>query len=281
VNGPRLVSIPFFDTAGILARDASTRNFLFKNGLDPLCQKKYHLSGITLRQPEMLDIPDLTLMASSPRIFSGKVGMSLPLSGSQQEVMGGFKSKLRSQIKKSEKSGLDWKIGKTELLDLFYAVFSRNMRDLGSPVHSKKFFKAIFQYFYHQAFICVVFYNAGPVAASFMFRFKKTLANPWASSGREFRYLNANLYLYWQMIGSACRLGAETFDMGRSSINAPTFRFKKQFCPCERLLYWYDWSFPGKALLQAEETLAIPAWKKMPLGMANLLGPMVRKRISL
>ncbi|OGR12580.1 MAG: hypothetical protein A2097_13830 [Desulfobacula sp. GWF2_41_7] len=281
VKGPQLVSIPFFDTAGILARDPFTRNFLFKNGLESLSNKNSGLSGITLRQPEILDIPDLTLMAGEPRIFSAKVGMSLPISGSQQEVMGGFKSKLRSQIKKSEKSGLEWKIGKKELLDPFYAVFSRNMRDLGSPVHSKKFFKAIFRYFYHHAFICVVFYNAGPVAASFMFRFKKTLANPWASSVREFRRLNANLYLYRQMIGFACRLGAETFDMGRSSINAPTYRFKKQFCPKEQPLYWYTWPVPGQGHFPAEETLTIPAWKKLPLGMANLLGPLVRKRISL
>ncbi len=280
VNGPRLVSVPFFDTAGILARDGFTRNFLFKRGLEPLCNKKAGLSAITLRQEEMLDIPDLNLMAGGPRIFSAKVGMSLPISGSQQEMMGRLKSKLRSQIKKSEKSGLEWKIGKTGLLDPFYAVFSRNMRDLGSPVHSKNFFKAIFRYFYDQAFICVVFYKARPVAASFMFRFKKTLANPWASSVREFRYLNANLYLYRRMIGFACNLKAEILDMGRSSKNAPTHRFKKQFRPEEQPLYWYTWPVPGQGLL-AEETLTLPAWKKLPLGAANLLGPLVRKRISL
>lgn len=281
VNGPRLVSVPFFDTTGILARDGFTRNVLFKRGLESLCNKNSGLSGITLRQPEMLDIPDLTLMAGGPRIFSAKVGLSLSISGSQLEMMNKFKSKLRSQIKKSEKSGLKWKIGKKELLDPFYAVFSRNMRDLGSPVHSKNFFKTIFRYFYHQAFICAVFYKSRPVAASFMFRFKKTLANPWASSVREFRYLNANLYLYRQMIGFACNLKAEVFDMGRSSKNAPTYRFKKQFYPQEHPLYWYTWSVPGQGHFPAEEALTLPAWKKLPLGMANLLGPLVRKRISL
>lgn len=189
--------------------------------------------------------------------------MSLPISGSQREMTNSFKSKLRSQIKKSEKSGLDWKIGKTELMYPFYAVFSRNMRDLGSPVHSKNFFKVIFRYFYHQAFICVVFYKARPVAASFMFRFKKNLANPWASSVREFRYLNANLYLYRQMIGFACHLKVEVFDMGRSSKNAPTYRFKEQFCPEEPPLYRYTWPVPGQGFFRAEETLTLPGWKKL------------------
>lgn len=282
VNASRFVSVPFFDTAGILAQDVSTRNFLFKNGLEPLLKrKKSGISSIALRQQEMLDIPDLTLMNCPPQIFSGKVGLSLQISGSQQEMMQKFKSKLRSQIKKSEKSGLDWKIGKSELIEPFYAVFSRNMRDLGSPVHSKKFFKTIFNYFNSHAFICVVFYKSRPVAAAFMFRFKKTLANPWASSVREFRYLNANLYLYWQMVRFACHLRVETFDMGRSSRNASTYRFKTQFCPDERPIYWYTWSFPGRGRFQPEETLTLPGWKKLPLGIANLMGPVIRKRISL
>jgi len=69
--------------------------------------------------------------------------------------------------------------------------------------------------------------------------------------------------------------------MGRSSINAPTFRFKKQFCPNEHPIYWYTWPFYEKSFFKAEETLSINFWKKMPLGVANLFGPLVRKRISL
>jgi len=280
INSSRLVSVPFFDTAGILAREGSTRNFLFKKGVGPLL-KKPGISGIVLRQEDLLDIPDLTLLNCAPHIFSGKVSLSLTIPGSEQEMMQTFKSKLRSQIKKSETCGLTWKIGKAGLIDPFYAVFSRNMRDLGSPVHSKKFFQTIFRYFRSHAFICVVFYGARPVAASFMFRFKKTLVNPWASSIREFRYLNANLYLYRQMIRFACRLKLEVFDMGRSSKNAPTYRFKTQFCPDERPIYWYTWSFPARARFQPEETLTLPGWEKLPLGMANLMGPHIRKRISL
>jgi FemAB-related protein (PEP-CTERM system-associated) len=279
-NSSRLVSVPFFDTAGILAREGSTRDFLFKSGLGILI-KKPGISGVVLRQADMLDIPDLTLLNCAPHIFSGKVGLSLSILGSEWEMMQAFKSKLRSQIKKSETCGLTWKIGKAGLIDPFYAVFSRNMRDLGSPVHSKKFFKTIFNYFNPHAFICVVFHKSRPVAAAFMFRFKKTLVNPWASSIREFRFLNANLYLYWQMIRFSCHLKVEIFDMGRSSKNVPTFRFKKQFCPDEHPIYWYAWSFPEKARFQPEETLTLPGWKKLPLGMANLMGPHIRKRISL
>lgn len=278
----RLVSIPFFDTAGILTQEVSIPELFFKKGFIPLLKSSSpSVSDLVLRQDRPLNMPDETLMGKIPGLFSGKVGLALSIQKTEQEMIQAFKSKLRSQIKKSERCGLTWEIGKARLIDPFYTVFSRNMRDLGSPVHPKKLFHSIFHYFRSHAFICVVFYRSEPVAASFMFRFKKTLSNPWASSLRPFRHLNANLYMYWQMIRFACRLKAETFDMGRSSKNATTYLFKKQFCPDEHPIYWYTWSFNGKAWFAPEETLTLPGWKHLPLGMANILGPMIRKRISL
>jgi hypothetical protein len=59
--------------------------------------------------------------------------------------VGGFKSKLRSQIKKPGRKGLfsDW--AALKLLDDFYDVFRINMHDLGSPVHSKKWISSVLE----------------------------------------------------------------------------------------------------------------------------------------
>ena len=275
---PKLASIPFFDTSGILARDQKAQTFLFKNATIRFPPKLF--SGMELRQNSALKIPDLKISGELPHIYTAKTGMLIDLPGSQGNLLKSFKSKLRSQIHKGRKNGLVWRIGKKELLDPFYKVFSRNMRDLGSPVHSKKFFAAIFNHFYHHSFICVIFYRSKPVAASFMFRFKKRLANPWASSLREWRHLNSNIYLYWQMIKFACNMGMDIFDMGRSSSGASTYRFKKQWGPRENQLFWYSWG-GKKCCGRMNETLSIEPWKKMPMGLANLLGPLVRKNISL
>ena len=177
------------------------------------------------------------------------------------------------------KNGLTWEIGKERLIDPFYHIFSRNMRDLGSPVHAKRLFKTIFKIFPANAFICMVYHGKIPAAASFMFRFKNRLSNPWASSLREYRYLNTNMLLYWQMIGFACNLGLELFDMGRSSRGAATHRFKQQWGPQETALEWVTWEFKRKKT--AGETLAVEPWKKMPVWGANIAGPMIRKYISL
>lgn len=274
---PEWVSIPFFDQAGILARDQDAGKQLLEKAGSIL--EADGAAGLSLRQDNRSDFPGTALKGRQPELFTEKVGMKIPLAADRQEMMARFRSKLRSQVKKGAKNGLTWEIGKARLVDPFYRVFSRNMRDLGSPVHSKHFFRAIFQNFPDRAFICVVRHRGNPCAASFMFRFKNSLANPWASSLRDFRHLNTNMVLYWQMIGFACNLGLDFFDMGRSSAGASTHKFKQQWGPEETPLVWYSWRFNDA--VPVKETLSIAPWKKLPVWGANLAGPLVRKYISL
>ncbi len=277
---PKLVSIPFFDQTGLLAENHEMEAMLLYAGLQLLRSKSY--SSLEIRQAS----PSLFAGAQCPedlksRVSTLKVSLKVRLCPSQEELLQGFKSKLRSQINKGLKNGLQSHIGKEELLEPFYQVFSRNMRDLGSPVHSKKFFEAIFTYFREHAFICLVSLHSQPVAAGFMFRFKDEIKNPWASSLKEFRHLNTNMLLYWEMIRFACAQGMHRFDMGRSSLGAPTYTFKKQWGPEENQLYWYSWFLDGNEPNENPETLTLKSWKRLPMLAANILGPLVRKKISL
>ena len=275
--GAEWVSIPFFDQAGILARNHDAGEQLLK--LAGRLLKKGGAGFLSLRQDHRFDGRGIDIGGGFPDCFDEKLGMQIPLAPTRQAMIRGFRSKLRSQIQKGRKNGLTWEIGKARLLDSFYQVFSRNMRDLGSPVHSKFFFRTVMACFPANTFICVVYHRGRPAAASFMFRFKNRLANPWASSLREHRHLNTNMLLYWQMIGFACNLGMDRFDMGRSSRGAATHRFKQQWGPIESPLSWYTWTFDDKRRLN--QTLSIPPWRHMPLWGANLAGPLVRKYISL
>jgi len=236
-------------------------------------------TALCLRQDNKLDLADLSLGANAPEIFTQKVDLALPLASDSEGMLASFPAKLRSQIKKGLKNGLTCKVGGLELFADFYRVFSRNMRDLGSPVHAPDFFKEIFQVFPDRAFICTVYYRDSPAAAGFVFRFKQRLVNPWASSIREYRHLNTNMLLYWQMISLGCEMGLEFFDMGRSSKGASTYRFKKQWGPKETPLSWYCWTSLGHR--GPEETLHIDAWRRLPVWGANLAGPLLRRYISL
>lgn len=275
-RSPQWVSVPFFDQAGIIGNPDAGKKLLITAG--SLLHPKEG-GSLSLRQNYRLNSAHLRLVGKKPFIYNEKVSMQIPLETSRELMMTRFRSKLRNQIHKGIKNGLTWDIGKKRLVDSFYTVFSRNMRDLGSPVHSKAFFKAVFDYFPANAFICVVYHRRTPVAASLMFRFKNSLANPWASSLREYRHLNSNMLLYWRMIGFACNLGMAFFDMGRSSRGASTYKFKQQWTPREIPLNWYTWEFGEKK--GPRETLAIESWKKMPVRAANFAGPIIRKYISL
>lgn len=272
------VSVPFLDHAGVLADDRESGSFLLEKSWDKLTGNKKPMS-LCLRQDNAFDAAELLPAASPPAIFSQKIQLALPLVQDSAKMLAAFPSKLRSQIKKGIKNGLQWKIGGQELLSDFYRVFSRNMRDLGSPVHSRSFFKAIFETFGENAAICIIYHEDIAAAGGFVLRFKNRLVNPWASSLREYRHLNTNMLLYWQMISYACETGLEIFDMGRSSRGASTYRFKKQWGPVETQLSWYTWKTGSPSL--PHETLQINSWRRLPLWSANLAGPLIRKYISL
>jgi len=272
------ISVPFLDHAGILADSREAGLFLLHKIWDRLISGG-RATALCLRQDNKFDATNLLLGEKLPEIFTQKIDLALPLASDSETMIASFPSKLRSQIKKGMKNGLTWKVGEQELLPDFYRVFSRNMRDLGSPVHSRSFFKTIFLAFPDRASICMVYYQDIPAAAGLVFRFKQCLVNPWASSIREYRHLNTNMMLYWQMIRLACEMGLEIFDMGRSSKGASTYRFKKQWGPRETPLSWYSWKLePHRA---PEETLHIDSWCRLPLWGANLAGPLLRKYISL
>ncbi|MCG8553545.1 MAG: GNAT family N-acetyltransferase [Desulfobacterales bacterium] len=274
---PEWISIPFFDHAGILAKSQKAGQFILEKAWSMLeCRNS---AGLNIRQDAGFDLSGLILQGRRPQIFTEKTGLTIDLAPGPHQMLAAFPAKLRSQINKGIKNGLTWDIGGARLLPAFYKVFARNMRDLGSPVHALCFFKTIFSVFPGQALICVIYHRGMPAAAGFVFRFKNRLVNPWASSLREFRSLNTNMLLYWQMIRLACSLNLDIFDMGRSSKGAPTFRFKQQWGPELTPLSWYTWA--GDRHRAPGETLSIPPWQKLPLGAANLAGPLVRKHISL
>ncbi len=152
----------------------------------------------------------------------------LNLKNSVDEQMSFFKSKLRSQIKKSIKNGLKSKIGGIELLDDFYDIYSKNMYDIGSPVYSKEFFNKFLLSNIHSK-IFVVNYNDSPVASSICVSFGKVNEVVWASSLKSFNYLSSNMFLYWKMIEYSISVNYSVFSFGRSDPKSSQLKFKKQW----------------------------------------------------
>ncbi len=290
--GNSLVSIPFFDMAGILANDEEVEKALISEAIK--IGKRLGVDQIELRQPTSLPcfadkLPmtyDLSAENVTIRSHASKVRMLLPLPDSSGKLMGSFKSKLRSQINRPIKEGLFAKAGGAELLENFYKVFLINMRELGSPVHSKKIMKHLLEVFAGQSKIIIVYNKNEPLACSLICEYKNTLQNPWSSALRQHSTLSANMFLYWKMLEYACEKGLEYFDFGRSTPGEGTYKFKEQWGAKPMPLYWYYISLSDSMGHKAESEKerfkkAINYWKKLPIPITKILGPMIRKHIAL
>ena len=213
--------------------------------------------------------------------------MLLPLSMDAESLMSGFKSKLRSQVRKPRKDGLNAEIGGVEMLDDFYPVFVENMRDLGSPVHSKRWLQNVLQAYGSRAKCCVVYMPDGePAAGGVILCHSQTVSMPWASALRHLNRWNPNMLLYWTFLEYAANQGYAFFDFGRSTPGEGTYRFKEQWGAKPEPLFWQNISFNGS---QAEEQTiekskfdkAIQYWQKLPVPVTRVFGPRIRKYISL
>jgi FemAB-related protein (PEP-CTERM system-associated) len=215
----------------------------------------------------------------------GKVRIVRPLPEGSEQLLSSFKSKLRSQIRKPIREGLHSAIGGLELLTGFYEVFSINMRDLGSPVHSKKFFACLLNEFREHAKIFLIYKGSQPVAASLVFGFQNILSNPWSSSLKKFSQLSPNMLLYWSMLEYACDSGYEYFDFGRSTPDEGTYKFKVQWEAKPKPLYWYylgeQKDLRGEHSQSSKFHLAISCWKWLPVSVTRIWGPVLRRHIGL
>jgi FemAB-related protein (PEP-CTERM system-associated) len=210
--------------------------------------------------------------------------MTLRLPSSTEQAWTALDRKVRNQVRKAQKAGLDVEVGGVELVDEFYRVFARNMRDLGTPVYPKALFTATMAAFPHRARVFVVRHGRRPVAAAIRLAFRDSVLNPWASSLREFRHLCPNMLLYWAMLEEAVGRGATTFDFGRSSAGGGTHQFKLQWGALEHPLCWEYVLFrrpepPDQGPSNANFARAIAVWQRLPLSLANLAGPIIARHL--
>lgn len=212
-------------------------------------------------------------------VRTDKVAMQLELPDLPEQLWKAIGSKVRAQVRRPLKEeGIEAVTGGAELLESFYAVFSRNMRDLGTPVYPRQLFERIVQAFPKHVKIVLLRYQGQPVAAGFLLQYRDRMEIPWASSLQEYNRLGINMLMYWHAIETAIAAGCRVFDFGRSSLDSGTYRFKKQWGAEPQQQYWHYWLADGQPMpdltpANAKYQLAIRAWQRLPLPVANLLGP--------
>jgi len=268
------VSLPFVNYGGVLATSPSAADALLA-GASTLAVR-HGLTHLELRHREP-HYPQL-------RAKQHKVAMVLPLAASTEEMWAALDRKVRNQIRKAEKSGLTVETGGLELLADFYTVFARNMRDLGTPVYSRRFFLAVLSHFGEHSRVFVVRCDGEPIGAAVSLTFRDVIEVPWASSLREHLALCPNNLLYWAVIQYAIGDRLRALDFGRSTPNEGTFHFKRQWGAGPAPLHWEYYLRSGTTLPDHSPKNprfrgAIEVWKWLPVGVANRLGPSIVRGI--
>ena len=277
-----LCSLPFCDLGGILAESNTVYEFLLQSALDLVKQLK--ADKLSLRQTQSSTVSEQEAEALSP---GTKVRMILALPESSQALLEGFKSKLRSQVRKSEKNGVSYALrDDIEAKAAFYKVMQINMRQLGSPVHSRKWFESVMNAYQSDAKLFVAIFDNKIVGGSILLLCNEVATVPWASTLPEYNRLAPNMALYWAMLEYAADHRFKRFDFGRSSIGEGTYNFKKQWGARPVPLDWQVFNNQGSKVEQSagpsniRERVA-KIWSGLPAPVTNAAGPMLRKYISL
>ncbi len=281
LSGHFYCSLPFCDVGYAVADNELIITAL----LDKLHNMKHSSRAKKIEYRDT--VPLVNTITTTDEWQGKKVRMLLPLPEKSEALLKNFKSKLRSQIRKSEKNGLTYQLGNSaELLDAFYRIFIYNMRKLGSPVHSKTWFQALRKNYQDDFLISIVYIEKTPIGAGIVLHNDNKACIPWASTLMEYNRLAPNMMLYWSLLKKMTDSGIKEFDFGRSTYGEGTFKFKQQWGAQPLPLHWF---LPGQHPLLPEKyttsgkprKIAEQAWSKLPMRITTLIGPRIRKYISL
>ena len=277
-RGPRpaeWVSLPYFGHAGAVAESETAWHALINHAA--ALGRERGVRHVELRHGH--PIPANTLPSRDDKVL-----MHLALPSDIEELNKSVGSKLRNDIKKPQREGMTAEIGGAELLSEFHGAYASVMRDLGSPCHSRALFAETMARFPDRTFIVRVVYEGRTAGAAFLIGQGDVLEVPCAGTLHSLNKLRPNMLLYWSVFRAAIERGYKTFSFGRSTIDAGTYNFKKQWgsvpvaLPYTYLLREGE-AAPGSLGASTRLQQVSDLWTKLPLPLANFLGPQLVRHL--
>ena len=267
VFGDFLVSMPFLNYGGPIGTPDAI-SALVREAVRIASSHAVKLLELRSRCPLPVDLP----------VSHRKITVVLDLERTPDAAFRRFDAKLRSQVRRPQKEGVEMRFG-ADQIEPFFAVFSRHMRDLGTPTLSLRFFRAIVDEFPDDAWVACAWLKGRPVAAGLGFVFGNEFELTWASSLREFNREAPNMLLYWALMTRAIDHGLTLFNFGRCTQGSGTHRFKAQWGGRDETLWWYDWSSGASASTPSPHDSAYSwgprLWRLLPVPVATALGPRI------
>jgi FemAB-related protein (PEP-CTERM system-associated) len=210
-------------------------------------------------------------------------GFERPIEAEEDACLKQIPRKQRAVVRKAIESTLTDRID--EDVASFYQLYSLSMRNLGTPVFARKYITTLMQVFGTDADILTVYQDGRPMASVLNFYFRDKVMPYYTGADPEARKLGAADLMYFRVMRRAAARGYKVFDFGRSKLDTGPYAFKK------------NWGFEPRPVIHEfllKDGVAMPevnpnnpkyqrkieAWKKLPLPIANLIGPWFGRQVG-
>ena len=187
-------------------------------------------------------------------------------------VRKGIKNELRSELE----AGVEG----------FFAVFSDNVHRHGTPALPKRYFALLREVFGDDCEVMLVRAPDGQVVSGVLsFYFRDEILPYYAGDMEAARGLAANDFKYWELMRRACERGLKVFDYGRSKVGTGPYGFKRNWGFEPRPLHYRyklinSTRVPENNPNNPKYRLFIEAWRRLPLPVANFLGPSIVRNLG-
>jgi FemAB-related protein (PEP-CTERM system-associated) len=191
--------------------------------------------------------------------------------------------KQRAMVRKGIKAGLQSTIDQDT--ERFFTAYSASVHRLGTPVFSRKYFRALKLVFPDDCELLTITKDGHTISSVMSFYFRDEVLPYYGGGTSEARNLAGNDFMYWELMRRACERGYKIFDFGRSKRDTGSFDFKKNwgFEP-QQLHYEYQLhqsdKIPDHNPLNPKYQIFIKTWQKLPLAVANLIGPHIVRSLG-
>jgi FemAB-related protein (PEP-CTERM system-associated) len=271
--GHSLISTPFCVYGGILARDAGA----FQALEQAACELARRLG---------VDYLEMRNRAKRHDGWPSKdlyVTFRKPIDADSEKNLLAIPRKQRAVIRKGIKEGciaeIDSGVGR------HYRMYSESLRNLGTPVFARRYLEILREVFGEDCEVLTVTHTGTPVASCLNFYFRDEVLPYYGGGTLAARAVGGNDFMYWQIMERARQRGCQWFDYGRSKIGTGSYDFKRfwGFEP-EALHYEYflvrSKEMPNLSPTNPRYGMAIDIWRRMPIGLTQLIGPPIAKYLG-
>jgi FemAB-related protein (PEP-CTERM system-associated) len=273
--GHRLISTPFCVYGGPLAEDRESFAALIEAATQ--LQRVTGATALELRFREpppqdWCDPADWSERADQYATFRR------PITASDDDNLKAIPRKQRAVVRKALTGALHASV--TRDTDALHRIYAESVRNLGTPVFPRRYFRLLAEAFGPDMDVLSISSGGQVQAAVMNFHFRDEVLPYYGGGTREARATGANDLMYWEVMRQAAAAGARLFDFGRSKANSGAYAFKKNWgFPAAPLTHRFHLragaALPDNSPTNPKYKLMIDTWKRLPLPLANALGPLI------